>query len=162
MPSTPSLEPPHRALLLEVAMESIRSGLREKRALCVDPALYPEPLREVRASFVSLHRGGQLRGCTGHLEASDPLVADVAQSAHQSAFADPRFSPLAEWELADLVYEDFTLYDLAADPAEQYDVWAQHLVVGAALYADKATAPSSATSHRRFGLPPRRSSCTRP
>lgn len=38
----------------------------------------------------------------GALEASRPLVSDVAHNAHAAAFRDPRFPPLPEAELAQL------------------------------------------------------------
>ena len=56
----------------------------------------------MRASFVTLHRQGELRGCIGHLEGVQPLVVDVAENAFAAAFRDPRFPPLAEPELAGL------------------------------------------------------------
>jgi AmmeMemoRadiSam system protein A len=90
----------HGETLIGVAQDAIRHGLEGNGPLAIDPTRYPPPLRERRASFVTLHAGGQLRGCTGHLEATQPLVADVARSAHQAAFADPRFPPLAASELA--------------------------------------------------------------
>ena len=90
----------HAPLLLRVAHRAIRHGVERGAPLEVACDDYPEPLRELRASFVTLHREGRLRGCTGHLEASLPLVADVARSAHQAALADPRFPPVREPELA--------------------------------------------------------------
>jgi len=91
-----------RQLLLELAADSIRSGLDEGRALTVRPESYPERLRETRATFVTLNRSGELRGCIGHLEAIQPLVADVAENAWAAAFRDPRFQPLKPHELAGL------------------------------------------------------------
>ena len=89
----------HGETLIDVAHDAIRHRLERNGPLAVDPARYPAPLREQRASFVTLRTDGELRGCTGHLEATQPLVADVARSAHQAAFADPRFPPLRAAEL---------------------------------------------------------------
>lgn len=83
-----------RATLLEVARASIQHGLRRGRALTVNPADYPETLRPLRATFVTLEIGGQLRGCIGALTAYLPLVQDVATHAHAAAFKDPRFPEL--------------------------------------------------------------------
>ena len=77
--------------LRAVARVAIGFGLREKGPPELDPARYPTPLRERRASFVTLRRGGELRGCTGSLDAADPLVVDVAKNTFRSAFRDPRF-----------------------------------------------------------------------
>jgi AmmeMemoRadiSam system protein A len=81
---------------------AIEFGLREARGLPLDPESLPPAWREPRATFVTLRRGGQLRGCTGSLEARQPLACDVAHNAYRSAFADPRFPPLQPGELADL------------------------------------------------------------
>jgi AmmeMemoRadiSam system protein A len=84
----------HRRTLLQVAADSIASGLRSRRPLEVDPARFDEPLRLMRATFVTLKLAGRLRGCIGTLEAIRPLVADVAYNACAAAFSDPRFPPL--------------------------------------------------------------------
>ncbi|GAB1411789.1 MAG: hypothetical protein HKUEN07_19280 [Rhodocyclaceae bacterium] len=47
------------------------------------------------ASFVTLTRQGDLRGCIGSLEAHRPLGLDVRENALAAAFRDPRFAPLA-------------------------------------------------------------------
>jgi AmmeMemoRadiSam system protein A len=93
------LDPRAGEALLEVAHASIEHGLRSGAALAVDPRRYPEALRAERATFVTLHRLGELRGCLGELEAIRPLVASVAHHAFAAAFRDPRFPPLTASEL---------------------------------------------------------------
>jgi hypothetical protein len=46
------------------------------------------------ATFVTLTKCGELRGCIGTLEAHRPLFEDVQENAYAAAFRDPRFSPL--------------------------------------------------------------------
>jgi AmmeMemoRadiSam system protein A len=70
--------------------------------LLVTPSEYHRDLKAVRASFVTLHIHGRLRGCIGHLEAVQPVVVDVAENAFAAAFRDPRFSPLTEIEWPDV------------------------------------------------------------
>lgn len=96
------ISPAGRNQLLQVASDSIRHGLGHGRPMSVHAADYPEELQPLRASFVTLHRHGELRGCIGILEAMRPLVDDVAYHAWAAAFEDPRFAPLAEWELEGL------------------------------------------------------------
>lgn len=84
--------------LLEVAGRSIDYGLERQSPLPVDPAGYPEKLRAIRATFVTLTIDRQLRGCIGVLEARHPLVVDVANNAYSAAFNDPRFPPLSASE----------------------------------------------------------------
>ncbi|HUO45039.1 MAG TPA: AmmeMemoRadiSam system protein A [Burkholderiales bacterium] len=51
-------------------------------------------LRAIGASFVTLKKDVELRGCIGTLEAQRPLGLDVAANAIAAAFRDPRFAPL--------------------------------------------------------------------
>ncbi len=94
----------HRRTLLEVARRSVEHGLREGRSLPVNPAQHPPELCVRRATFVTLRLDAGLRGCTGRIEASQPLVVDVAESAYKSAFADPRFAAVTEAELPQLEF----------------------------------------------------------
>ena len=101
LPETPE-QAPARIALLDVAQRSIASGVQTGEPLRVDPDDYPPELREQRATFVTLRRAGELRGCVGALVASRPLVADVAHSAFSAAFRDARFPALDVDELDDL------------------------------------------------------------
>ncbi|MCG7990923.1 MAG: AmmeMemoRadiSam system protein A [Candidatus Thiodiazotropha lotti] len=87
-----------RARLLDVANRSIDYGLSTHESLEVNPQDYPEALRAIRASFVTLKLADQLRGCIGHLDAMQPVVCDVAGNAYAAAFRDPRFPPLSPSE----------------------------------------------------------------
>ncbi len=93
--------PDQREILLGLAKESIEKGLFGELA-GVDPLEYSGSLAENGASFVTLNRNRQLRGCIGSLEAHQPLVLDVVSNAYSSAFRDPRFSPLTRDELPGL------------------------------------------------------------
>ena len=91
MPSADdSLTAEERRLLLDVAGEAVAHGVRTGRSLAVDPADYPERLREPRATFVTLEQHGQLLGCIGSLEPRLPMVEDVAKNAFGAIFHDPR------------------------------------------------------------------------
>lgn len=91
-----------RRQLLEVATAAIRSGLRRRRPLHIDRGRYHSCLSAVRASFVTLRVESALRGCMGRVIARRALVEDVARSAFQAAFEDPRFEPLRNHEIARL------------------------------------------------------------
>lgn len=94
--------PDERQALLKTARESIAHGLRRGGALRVDHGQFTQALQEKRASFVTLERRQELRGCIGTLDARQPLIQDVAQNAYNAAFQDPRFSPLTDDEAEDL------------------------------------------------------------
>lgn len=85
----------HRQQLLQLARDSIRKGLCGE-VLSVLAADFPESLRVMRATFVTLHVDEKLRGCVGTLEARQSLVEDVASNARGAAFRDTRF-PALTW-----------------------------------------------------------------
>lgn len=62
-------------------------------------------LMEPGASFVTLTRRGELRGCIGSLLAERPLREDIESNALAAAFRDPRFPPVATHEYADIEVE---------------------------------------------------------
>lgn len=90
-----------RGELLAIARAAIERGLAGE-LLVVDPQSVSPPLRAPGASFVTLERHGELRGCIGSLTARQPLVCDVAHNAREAAFGDPRFAPLRQGELEQL------------------------------------------------------------
>jgi len=56
-------------------------------------------LRQPCGAFVTLHKGGNLRGCIGRMTANLPLEDTVRLMAREAAFGDPRFPPLRPGEL---------------------------------------------------------------
>ncbi len=88
-----------RKTMLAVAEKSIVHGLRQGGPLSLDLADFDPVLREKGASFVTLNKNGQLRGCIGTLMPYQPLIQDIADHAYAAAFEDSRFSALGESEL---------------------------------------------------------------
>lgn len=86
---------PHKQTLFRTARQSIEHGLTYGRAPHIDLQNYPPLLCEKTATFVTLHLAGALRGCVGHLEAIQPLIADVNANAYAAAFQDIRFARLS-------------------------------------------------------------------
>jgi len=91
-----------RNALLHVAQAAIEYGLQYRRLLEVSALDYSPALRAQRATFVTLLKGGALRGCVGTLEAVRELVMDVAHHAYAAAFSDPRFPSLSRCELEEI------------------------------------------------------------
>lgn len=94
-----ALQRPQQVQLLAIAKASIRYGLQHGRPLTPNLPDYPEELRVLRATFVTLQLESRLRGCIGSLEARRPMVADVAYNAFAAAFQDPRFPPVTEADM---------------------------------------------------------------
>lgn len=88
--------------LLNLAKESIQHGIATGKVLRVDLADFSVELKKPCATFVTLQKHRQLRGCIGVLEAIRPLAEDVAENAFSAAFKDPRFPKLTADELPDL------------------------------------------------------------
>lgn len=88
-----------RLRLLRIARQAIHAHLsRAEMAMADDDG-------RRAGAFVSLHRGGELRGCIGHIEADDFLARIVARCAVAAATEDPRFAPLAVSELDEVSIE---------------------------------------------------------
>jgi hypothetical protein len=101
MPPSPCIElgESEQARLLEIARRSISSGLASGKTLQLDVTQLDASLQPAAAVFVTLTRGGELRGCIGSLQAQEPLAQAVTQAAFNAAFRDPRFPPLRADEL---------------------------------------------------------------
>jgi AmmeMemoRadiSam system protein A len=103
------------ATLLSLARDSVRHGIEHGRPLAPDRALQGA-LAQPGACFVSLHLGGELRGCVGRTEAAPRLADQVLDNAWAAAFRDPRFPPLKRDELARLSFEVHVLTPLEPLP----------------------------------------------
>jgi len=100
-----SLSSADRRYLLRLARETIIRHPRREGPPPVDLDTLPESLTRNGASFVTLTKYGQLRGCIGSLEPRRPLVLDVRENAVSAAFHDPRFPPVRPDELGVLDIE---------------------------------------------------------
>ena len=133
------LKPEQRSVLDGLAWEAIRDGLargawlpelRAHRALQV-PLEGAEPfLHKHAATFVTLHRKGELRGCIGTTRPYQPLGQDVVDHAFAAAFRDPRFPGLRPEELRGLKMEISVLGEPSAVPADDLAVLSKNLRQG--------------------------------
>ena len=89
------------ATLLKLARSEIASKLGHGVSFPAQAGWLAEP----GASFVTLTRQGELRGCIGTLEAHRPLGLDVRENAVAAAFRDPRFMPLSRVEFDEIRVE---------------------------------------------------------
>ncbi len=100
-----SYAPEEQKLLLDISrrtLEAITAGGSRPRP---DLQTLPPALREERACFVSFHINGELRGCTGTLAARRPLADEVSVTTVQTAFNDPRFSPVIASEVPQILID---------------------------------------------------------
>ncbi len=88
--------------LLYIARQSIINGLTKAQPIKVQAQDFAKQLAEKRASFVTLKKNQQLRGCIGMLEATRPLIEDVAGNAFAAAFRDSRFDSVSTDEINEI------------------------------------------------------------
>ena len=99
-----------------LARRAVETFIREGEMLDA-PAAHSGLLAARAPCFVSLKtRDGELRGCIGTIEAvKHSLAEEIVANAVSAAIHDPRFDPVRENELDDLVYSVDVL--LAPEPA---------------------------------------------
>jgi AmmeMemoRadiSam system protein B/AmmeMemoRadiSam system protein A len=92
-----------RKKLIEIARTSIKRYLEDGKEpeLSVEEAKF----KELGAAFVTLERGGRLRGCIGYTIAEKPLYQTVSECAILAATQDPRFRPVTLEELQEIEIE---------------------------------------------------------
>jgi AmmeMemoRadiSam system protein A len=104
-----------RRELVDLARQSVSA--RVSGIAMTHPSLTDLP--QAFGVFVTIKRAGQLRGCLGTLDCVCDIGPEVARCAADAASADPRFTPVAFHELAELSIEVSVLGPLERiDPFE--------------------------------------------
>ena len=114
--------------------------LATEAGLEMGPALEAE-----RGAFVTLHSGGQLRGCIGYIEGVKPLVYAVLDNGRSAAVGDPRFAPVKPAELPQLTIEISALTPLRPVAGPQDIELGRHGIVLAKGGARSVFLPQVAT-----------------
>jgi AmmeMemoRadiSam system protein A len=91
--------------LLGLVELSVVRSLKNEYSEKTLPAPPPGSLHEGLGAFVTIKKGGRLRGCIGRLSDTAPLFLTVSRMALAAAFNDHRFPPVTEAELAGLSYD---------------------------------------------------------
>jgi AmmeMemoRadiSam system protein A len=90
--------------LVEFAKKSVETYVREGKIM-KSPEPIPPEMAEKAGVFVCLKKHGQLRGCIGtFMPSCESIVAETIVNAISAATKDPRFHPVEESELVELVY----------------------------------------------------------
>ena len=120
-----------RRLLLQLARDAIAAHVSQST---IQSAIRdPQPAILVRpgGAFVTLPTRGDLRGCIGHIEATEALGAVVRRCAVAACSSDPRFPPVTSSELDAIDIEISLLGPLEAIAGPQdHVVGRDGLVVG--------------------------------
>ncbi len=91
-----------RDLLLRLAREALAAHVGTAPAhVPGDAGILAQP----GGAFVTLHNHGELRGCIGHIEPTEPIGKVVTRCAVAAGTTDPRFPPITRRELDELQIE---------------------------------------------------------
>lgn len=103
-----------------LARAAIEKWVRERKILDPGPReKLPEELRGRAGAFVSLKKGGELRGCIGTFQPTrENLAEEIVSNAISAATRDPRFPPVTPDELPEL---DISV-DVLSDPEPVEDL----------------------------------------
>jgi AmmeMemoRadiSam system protein A len=102
---TEPLTEAEKRILLQLAREALERGVNRQSLPRLDQTNLTPALRAQGASFITLTKHGQLRGCVGALEPYQPLVDDVREHAIAAALQDYRFPPVQPNELPKIEIE---------------------------------------------------------
>jgi AmmeMemoRadiSam system protein A len=91
--------------LLDLAREALIFGVRGKSLPEIESESVPQKIYLPGASFVTLIKNKELRGCIGSLEVTRPLVEDVRLHTVAAALDDFRFPPVREDEIQHISIE---------------------------------------------------------
>lgn len=84
--------------MLDLAKNTIKNKLRGIAPI-KNRENIPDFLSKTQSCFVTLHtKDGNLRGCIGNIMAHESLYDNIVHNAFNSAFRDPRFSPVSTEE----------------------------------------------------------------
>jgi AmmeMemoRadiSam system protein B/AmmeMemoRadiSam system protein A len=97
------LQDSEKKILLQFARESVLRYLTTQTLPL--PRNFPSRMKYPQGAFVTLKKGGDLRGCIGHLMPDSELGLTVGAMALQAAFNDRRFAPVKLDELENLEIE---------------------------------------------------------
>jgi MEMO1 family protein len=100
-----SLNENEKATLLGIARETINQYIRYDKVPAIDKSKLTPRIQQPYGAFVTLKEDGQLRGCIGRFEATNPLYELVQQLAISSSTEDTRFQPVSADEIDNLDIE---------------------------------------------------------
>ena len=114
--------------LLRLARASIEHNLES--GTYISYSTENEELTRALGAFVSLHKGGSLRGCVGFIAAEKPLYKTVIDVSVSAALRDSRFPPVSAEELDECEIELSVLTPLeTVEEIEEIEVGRDGLLI---------------------------------
>lgn len=100
-----NLNTEEKKLLLQISRKTLEEFVNKNIIPEVKQESITKNLKEKCGAFVTLYKTGQLRGCIGRFEPSEPLYLVVQQMTAASASQDYRFFPVTSDELKSIEIE---------------------------------------------------------
>ena len=100
-----SLSPKQKNYLLTLARKTITDYFSEGGKVKIDAKEIDGDLLKPAATFVTLTKSDELRGCIGNLIAKKPLYQDIINNSLLAAFSDNRFPQVKKEELTEIKIE---------------------------------------------------------
>jgi len=101
----PPIDRDEQQKLLAWVRATMVAAVRGESPVEIPDAELTERLRAPHGVFVTLKKGGELRGCIGKTDFERPLWSNALAAAVASALEDPRFPPVKPAELGDISIE---------------------------------------------------------
>ena len=95
----------NQTYLLSIARQALEMFVKSRQTIQLNETQLDEEIIQQGATFVTLHKHGQLRGCIGTLTAYQAIYQDVIEHAIAAGTQDFRFPSMQENELDQLHYE---------------------------------------------------------
>ncbi|MCK9217347.1 MAG: AmmeMemoRadiSam system protein A [Firmicutes bacterium] len=90
---------------VRLARLTLENKIKYNKAIKIPDDLPEEMLGKRAGVFVTLKKNDNLRGCIGTINPTTKSIADeIMRNAVSAGLDDPRFSPVEEYELDDLIY----------------------------------------------------------
>lgn len=105
---------------VRLARESLEYYIRNNEIMAVPEGLPDEMIERKAGVFVSLKKDGELRGCIGTIgPVQDNIAEEIINNAVSAGVNDPRFYPVEEDELEEIIYSVDVLGE--TEPVESKD-----------------------------------------
>ena len=94
-----------KEFLLKLSRQTLEEYFVAGKKIEIDEKKVPKNLRQRRATFVTLFKNNELRGCIGQILPKFPLYKDIINNSLSAAFSDTRFPQLKYEEVKELEIE---------------------------------------------------------
>jgi hypothetical protein len=91
--------------LLILARQTVEQQAKKNTVVMADPSRFSRSLVTNCGAFVTLRKNGDLRGCIGRFDATEPLYSVVQKMAVSASCEDYRFAPVSPQEINQLEIE---------------------------------------------------------